>query len=167
MIGFLSGMLWLPEHDVGMVLLTNSEEGGLVGPPLLRYVQELLFDGAPQARARLDASIAQWRKAAAAERERLVMPADTVEAAKLASAYENDGLGRLDVVRKDGRTVFDFGEWRSEVASRRNEDGTVSFVLTEPGMLGWQFVVADAAGRRGLVARTAQQEFLLREVAAD
>ena len=22
MIGFLSGMLWLPEHDVGMVLLT-------------------------------------------------------------------------------------------------------------------------------------------------
>lgn len=167
MLGYKTGMMWMPEHDVGLVLLTNSEEGELVGPPLLRYVQELLFDGAPQARARLDASIAQWRKAAAAERQRLVLPAAAAEAGKLAAAYRNDGLGRLDVVREGGRTVFDFGEWRSEVASRRNEDGTVSFVLTGPGMLGWQFVVADADGRRGLVARTAQQEFLLREVAAD
>ena len=68
MIGFLSGMLWLPEHDVGMVLLTNSEEGGLLGRPLMRYLQELLFDGKPEARAQLDAAIAQWRTAFDAER---------------------------------------------------------------------------------------------------
>ena len=168
MIGYKSGMLWLPEHDVGLVLLTNGEEGSLPGMPLLRYLQELLFDGKPEARAQLDAAIAQWRTARTAEVARLRTPADPAEADRLAAAYADDGrMGRVEVVRDGDRTLFDFGEWRSEVASRRNDDGTVSFVLAEPGMLGWQFVVADADGKRGLVARTAQQEFRLREVAAD
>ena len=52
------------------------------------------------------------------------------------------------------------------MAEKTGEKGLV-IVLTGPGMLGWQFVVADADGRRGLVARTAQQEFRLQEVAAD
>jgi len=166
MIGYKSGMLWLPDYGVGMVILTNSEEGQLLMFPLGRYLQEVLLDGQPQARAQLDAAIAQWRAARAAERERLQVPADAAVVSALATAYGDGGsLGRLDIVRDGGRTVFDFGEWKSEVASRRNEDGTTSFVLTGPGMLGWQFVVADEDGKRGLVARTAQQEYLLQEVA--
>lgn len=166
MIGYKSQMIWLPEHDVGLVLLTNADEGGyLTGRPLLRRLLEVLFDGEPQAQAQMASAAEEMREWRRAERERLRIPADPAEADKLASAYHSDALGRLEVIRDGERTVFDFGEWKSEVASRREDDGAVAFVLSEPGAMGWPFVVADQDGRRRLISRSAQQEYVLEEVA--
>ena len=58
--------------------------------------------------------------------------------------------------------MFDFGEWRSEVASRRNPDGTVSFVTTAPGVIGFEFVVGSGATRT-LIVRDAQHEYVFTE----
>ncbi|HEY9508080.1 MAG TPA: hypothetical protein VIQ27_19170, partial [Gemmatimonadales bacterium] len=58
--------------------------------------------------------------------------------------------------------VFDFGEWRSEVGSRKNPDGTVSFITTAPGVLGFEFVVGSGE-RRTLVTRDAQHEYVFTE----
>ena len=46
-------------------------------------------------------------------------------------------------------TTFDFGEWKSEVASRKNDDGTVSFITMDPTNMGFEFVVLSgpASGR--------------------
>jgi hypothetical protein len=34
---------------------------------------------------------------------------------------------------KDGQaTAFDVGEWKSTVASRKNDDGTISFITIDP-----------------------------------
>ena len=43
--------------------------------------------------------------------------------------------------RKGAATIFDFGEWASEVASRKNPDGTISFLTIVPGFNGLEFVV--------------------------
>ena len=56
------------------------------------------------------------------------------------------------------QTVFDFGEWSSEVASRKNPDGTISFVTIVPGFSGLEFV----AGDRTLTLRDAQHEYVLK-----
>lgn len=168
MIGFKSGMLWLPDHGVGMVLLTNSDEGGyMASRTMTRRLLEILFDGEPQAQAQMASQIDEMRAWREAERARVEVPADPGEADKLAPAYRNDLLGGLTVTRDGERTVFDFGEWSSEVVSRRNDDGTLSFVLAEPGAIGWQFVVADEGDRRRLVTRSAQHEYVLEEVAPE
>jgi hypothetical protein len=44
------------------------------------------------------------------------------------------------VNRANGSTVFDFGE-KSAVASRKNDDGTMSFRTIDPGLGGFEFVV--------------------------
>jgi hypothetical protein len=54
--------------------------------------------------------------------------------------------------------VFDFGEWQSEVASRRNPDGTTSFVTISPGVAGFEFVVGTGA-KKTLTLRDAQHEY--------
>jgi len=54
--------------------------------------------------------------------------------------------------------VFDAGEWRSTVASRTNDDGTISFLTIDPTISGLEFVVADEAGRHRLITRDAQHE---------
>src|SRR5262245_13904891 len=56
-------------------------------------------------------------------------------------------------------TVFDFGEWKSEVAFRHNPDGSVSFITTDPGVNGYEFVVGSGSIRT-LVLRDAQHEYV-------
>jgi len=60
-------------------------------------------------------------------------------------------------------TPFDFGEWRSLVASRKNDDGTMSLVTIDPGVDDFEFVVTNAGGKRGLILRDAQHEYSFSE----
>jgi len=48
------------------------------------------------------------------------------------------------------------------MASRRNPDGTVSFLTVVPGFTGAEFVVGGGA-RRTLVIRDAQHEYVFTE----
>ena len=90
-----------------------------------------------------------------------VAPADPAEVAKLAPRYRNASLGELAVKNAGGATLFDMGEWKIEVATRKNADGTVSFVTIGAGFIGQNFVAgANAAGKRTLTLRDAQHEYV-------
>jgi CubicO group peptidase (beta-lactamase class C family) len=163
MIGFKSNMMWLPDHGVGAVVLTNSDLGYTLHSAFQRFLLEQLFDGRPEALEDLKAAAKTARQGLAAERPRLTVPADAAAVAALARHYENDALGAIDV-KTSGAATFDFGEWRSDVASRNNDDGTVSFVAITPGQDGFQFVVGKAPdGRRALTLRDAQHEYVFVE----
>jgi hypothetical protein len=95
----------------------------------------------------------------AADRKLMTVPADPALAAKLAPRYTNEALGDIAVTRAGGTTTFDFGEWKSPVASRRNPDGTVSFLTTAPGIIGFEFVVGSGE-KPTLVVRDAQHEYV-------
>ncbi len=71
--------------------------------------------------------------------------------------------GEIAVRRQGAATVFDFGEWKSSVATRKNDDGTISFFTIDPGVLGFEFVVGDRNGKRVLVLRDAQHEYVFHE----
>jgi hypothetical protein len=60
--------------------------------------------------------------------------------------------------------VFDLGEWSSAMGSRKNEDGTLSFSTINPGIEGLEFVVAQEGGKRRLITRDAQHEYVFEEV---
>jgi CubicO group peptidase (beta-lactamase class C family) len=164
--GYHSDMMWLPEYGVGAVILTNSDSGVIIRGPLLRKLLEVLFDGKPEAEQQLKVAAAQRRAAIAKDRERLVIPADPRAVDKLAARYANKALGEVKVVRNGKVTTFDVGEWKSAVASRNNDDGTISFITIEPTLNGFEFVVADKDGKRRLITRDAQHEYVFEEVAA-
>ena len=161
LVGFHSDMMWLPDSGVGAVILTNADAGVYLRGPLQRRLLEVLFDGKPQAEADVAAAVRRLNDDIAAERKRLTVPADATESAKLAAHYNNEALGDIAVLHAAGRTTFDFGGWKSEVASRRNDDGTLSYVTISPGEDGFEFVVADDA----LVLRDAQHEYRFAAVA--
>jgi CubicO group peptidase (beta-lactamase class C family) len=163
MVGFHSNMMWLPEHGVGAVILTNSDPGVYLRGPFLRRLLEVLFAGNAEAADNLKAQAKQLKEAIAAERKRLTVPADATESAKLAKQYRNDELGAIVVSQKGTATWFDFGGWKSEVATRKNDDGSLSFMTISPGVDGFEFVVADAPGAKALVLRDAQHEYKFAE----
>ena len=160
LIGYHSDMIWLPDQKVGAVILTNGDLGSSLRGPFRRKLLEVLFDGRPEA----DADVAADAKGAfeqiAADRKLLVVPADATD--KLATHYSNAALGDIDVRHSGATTVFDFGEWKSEVASRHNPDGSLSFITISPGVSGFEFV-NGTGDKHSLITRDAQHEYVFVE----
>jgi CubicO group peptidase (beta-lactamase class C family) len=163
MIGYKSDMMWLPAYGVGAVILTNSDSGRPMLEPFRRRLLEVLFDGKPEAEADVKAAAKTMHASIDAERKRLTLPADPALAAKLAPHYRNDALGTLDVKTTAKGTLFDFGEFASEVATRTNDDGTISFATIVPGFDGLTLVAGEANGARTLTLRDAQHEYVFTE----
>jgi CubicO group peptidase (beta-lactamase class C family) len=145
LFGYKTDWLIFPDQGVGAVILTNSDTGGMLLGPFARRVAE-----------NHAAKLAKLR-------ERLVIPADAAEAGKLAGRYTSPELGELAVKKDGAATVFDLGEWTTPVASRKNDDGTISFISTVPTFIGMEFVVGARGGKRVLIVRDAQHEYLFTE----
>jgi len=161
--GYHSDMMWFPEHGVGAVILTNGDWGWALRGPLLRRIAELLFDGKPEAEAQIEASARNLKADLRKTRERLVIPPDANLAGNLAPRYRNKDLGPVAVTRKGSEVFFDVGEWKSAMASRKNDDGSISFITIDPTIAGFEFVVADKGGQRELMVRDAQHEYAFQE----
>jgi len=160
LVGYHSDMIWLPDQQIGAVILTNSENGPTLRAAFRRRLLEVVFDGKPEAVENVATAVKDQQTAIAAERPHLIVPADEAEAGKLAAHYENAALGALDVKHDGKKLVFDFGEWKSEIASRKNEDGTISFITITTGIGGIPFVAGEANGAKILTLRDAQHEYV-------
>ncbi len=158
-IGFHSDMFWIPEADVGGVILTNGN-GWLIRRAFLRRVAEVLYDGNVEAEDDAMASIAAHKTEIAVERKRLSIPSDSDVVAKLAKKYESKELGTIVVTGTGATRTFDFGGFKSSIATRKNDDGTTSITLLEPGATGLPLVVAERGGKKALVVRDMQHEYV-------
>ena len=121
-------------------------------------------DGKPEAAGDVASAAERHKAALAKDRERLVVPASPVLVSSLAKHYSSKELGTLDVLTQDGVTTFDLGEWKSTVASRKNDDGTISFITIDPTLDGFEFVVGERGGKRVLVIRDGQHEYTFIEM---
>jgi CubicO group peptidase (beta-lactamase class C family) len=160
--GYRTDMIWLPDHGVGAVILINSDTGSLLRSAFRRRLLEVLFDGRPIAVERLSSDAQRLRAAIEEQRAEYGVPADPEAVARLAPRYRSAELGGLDVRRENGATWFDFGGWRSEVATVRGEDGAATFVTISPGMDGFEFTIGDD-GERRLITRDAEHEYVFVE----
>jgi CubicO group peptidase (beta-lactamase class C family) len=161
--GFKSNWYALPEAGIGAALLTNADNGGRLLGPFQRRLLEVVYDGKDEAVGDMKASAARYKAALAKERERLEVPANSEQVSKLATHYTSKELGDLAVTTADGATTFDLGEWKSKVASRKNDDGTISFITIDPTNDGFEFVVTQKDGKRALVIRDGQHEYFFTE----
>ena len=159
LFGYKSDMIFLPDHGVGAVILTNSDTGRYLTGLFRRRLLEVLFDGKPEAIEQAKAANAQRLANIAKNREQLMVPADPAEVHKLATGYSSPALGAFRVRVEGGATIFDFGKWHSSVASRKNDDGTTSFISIDPTVDGFIFVVGEREGKRALIIRDAQHEY--------
>jgi CubicO group peptidase (beta-lactamase class C family) len=163
LIGYKSQMFWLPEHGVGAVVLTNGDPGGALHATFMRKLVEVLFDGKPEADNDLAAAAKATQERIAGERKLLALPPDQEAAGKLATKYVNDALGEIAVTRKGDRVTLDFGEWKSDVGSRKNPDGTMSLLTIAPGVTYLELVVGAAGQKRTLILRDPQHEYVFTE----
>ncbi|MCA9252870.1 MAG: serine hydrolase domain-containing protein [Phycisphaerae bacterium] len=164
MFGYKSDMVFLPDHDVAAVILTNADEGGAMLGSFRRRLLEVLFDGKLEAEENVATAAKNMKASLEAERKRLTIPANAEAADKLAGKYSNPSLGEITVRREGKSVLFDFGEWKTEVASRNNDDGSLAFVTVGAGFNGVPFVVGKINDKRTLTFRDAQHHYVFAEV---
>jgi CubicO group peptidase (beta-lactamase class C family) len=158
--GYMSDFFAIPAAQVGAVLLTNATDGGFMVRPFMRRLLEVLYDGRPEAAEDVSSVAEQLEAQRIAERQQLTIPAAEADVSGLAPAYANARLGRLEIERA-GRSVRVRAQaFTSEVASRRDDDGTVSLVPIDPQMPGWfEIVIGPSNGRATLTVSWGQQVY--------
>jgi CubicO group peptidase (beta-lactamase class C family) len=161
--GFKSDWMAIPEAQVGAVLLTNSDEGQLMLAPFMRRLIEVLYDGKPEAVATLTAAAARNKALYADERKRFTVPPDAAVVAKIALRYRSADLGEIVFTRSANRLTGKVGMLVSDFATRGNDDGTISLVSTDPGLVGFEYVVGQKDGKRVLITRDAQHDYVFVE----
>ncbi|WP_394834341.1 beta-lactamase family protein [Pendulispora rubella] len=166
MYGFKSDMFWLPEHGVGGVFLANADAGWVAVKPYFRKLVELLFDGRPEADEDLAFAAKEYKALHEKERSRRVLPPAADAVAALAKHYVSPQLGELKVISKGNSVIFDIGEWKTAVATRKNDDGTTTFIGIDPGVDdegAMEFLASEREGKRALIVREAQLEYVFLE----
>ena len=157
--GFHSDIYAIPSAQVGAVIFTNADKGAAMRRPFMRRMLELMYDGRPEAVDDV-ASVAKRIEASrTTERKRLVIPAAPADTAGLASVYTSPDLGKL-MIEKSGNAVgVRAAAWSSAVASRHNDDGTVSLITSDPQIMGLEFVPGSKDGKRTLTTRDGQHVY--------
>ncbi len=163
LFGYKSDWMILPDAGIGAVLLTNSDRGGSLLGPFMRRLLEVVYDAKPEAVASVDAAATNYRTVVTKERARLTFPATEDEASKLASHYANATLGDIKVKKEGQYTVFTWDGGESRMATRKNDDGTISFINADPPLSGFEFVKSVKEGKRALIVRDAQHEYVFVE----
>ena len=127
---------------------------------------EILYDGREEA---LGDVISQAKKAndeRAEFRRRLIVPAANADLAFTASEYSNPDLGRIAVEKKGVTARLRTAAWNSTVASRHNDDETISLITIDPGVDGIEFVIGKKDGKRTLTTRDGQHTYEFVEIPA-
>jgi hypothetical protein len=164
LFGYKSNFMLLPEHGVGAVILTNSDEGRQVLSAFRRRMLEILFDGKAEAAEDLKASAERRAQGRSTEAKLHTFPPAPDLMAKVGAHYRSTELGDLWIRRKGDQVLIDAGEWQSVVASRKNETGSDTLITTAPQFAGLELSVGAVEGKRALLLRDAQHEYQFIEV---
>ena len=163
--GFHSDIIAIPDANVGAVILTNADKGVYIRRPFMRRLLEILYAGRPEAVADVAAAAARVEAQRKVDRARLVIPAAAQESAGLAVLYRNPSLGALRVERHGAVLTLVGTAWSTELATRKNDDGTTSLVTIDPQIEGVEFVIGKAGAKRTLTTRDGQHVYVFEEAA--
>ncbi len=159
-LGFTSDLYFMPEHGVGVVLLTNAGDANAFRDSVRRRVIELLFDAKEEAATALEFRLKRRRDSYAKELANVALEPELAWSKSLVGDYTNASLGRLSL-RMDGKVgILDAGEWKSAFGKQTEADGSVKLILLDAPMAGFTFAIREQAGRTTLSVEAPQHAYV-------
>lgn len=139
-LGFTSEFTFLPERDLGVVVLTNQRISFLNSAVRTRLF-EMLFEQPTSTDDALQFSFNQIRDQYLEIQDNLMRTAEPATAAIAVGAFMNDALGDVRIsLNDDSVLIFDAGEFQSELwyyaADENDAEETIDFLLYDPPLNG-------------------------------
>jgi len=140
--GFSSLMAFWPEHDLGIVILTNAQKAQVFTSLVERKLRELVFEVRGAADSLLAYYVKRRDQQTGKALAKVTVPPEWNWIAPLLGVYENKALGTLLLRQQRNKYVADVGEWNSEVA-RYNDAGQSTLILFGPPAAGLKLQPED------------------------
>ena len=160
MFGYKSNWFAIPSAGVGAVVLTNSDAGTPLTGAVKRRLLEVLYDAKPEAAENIATGAKRSAEARAKLLGELTWPVTAEQEAMVVGRYANAELGPLTIARENGKLMMHTTAIHSELATRKNEDGSISLTTVAPGFWGAGVLVTERGGKRALVLDDSQHEYV-------
>jgi hypothetical protein len=159
--GFTSDVAFLPDADLGIVVLTNAQDANVVAGGIRQRLLELLYDQPSEVEPQIAAALADQKQQRAQAAAQLGDPIDPALARTLTGEYHNSALGPVAVTFADGALVVDTGEFRSTLRPlRESSSAGPAFVVAEPSFAGFPVRFDTTGPTPRLIAGVPPEEYV-------
>ncbi len=160
-LGFTSDLFFLPDSNVGLVLLSNDGSGANALRKALRMkLLEILFDGKPEADEMLTFVLQRETESETKELAKTNATPDATWLKPLLGTYENESLGTITLKMDGKKPMLDAGEWSSAFGQRKEDDGMLKVVLLDPPWTDLDFTPSVLGENASLTIETPQQKYV-------
>ncbi|MEQ8672460.1 MAG: serine hydrolase domain-containing protein [Aggregatilineales bacterium] len=146
LIGYSSTMIFLPEADLGFVMLSNGRATNGIHSAVFERLMEILFEQDPRIESLLRDQFAEDAESTPEAEVTEVTNEPAPDISGFVGDYTNDVLGDVSILEENGDYYIDAGEWRSLLSPQFDDDGVFdSFYFFDPPLTGvpMEFVTND------------------------
>jgi hypothetical protein len=136
-LGFTSDMLFLPNHGIGMVVLTNLRVANSFLVAVHQRLLELLFAAPSKADAMVAAASSSLQKSLEKTRERVKTTLTEIAwIEKYIGVYRSEELGSARIFKREEGYRIEFESWASDLGAEEQSSDSRQIVLTSPPWQG-------------------------------
>jgi len=163
-MGYTSEFTFLPDANLGVIVLTNARASNLFNGGVSSRLLELVFAQEPEIQKNIDFYLELVDQRVAEFKQQLGDEIDAEAVAPYVDAFTNDVLGAITLSLTDGVLTIDVGEYTSELWPYRDKDGKLQgYIQTDPPAQGLIFKFEkDADGQPIVVLGEAEETYTFR-----
>lgn len=136
--GFTSDVAFLPDADLGVVVLTNAQRANIVASGIRQRLFELLYDQPSDVESQIALALDEAKQQRTQTESQFGDPIRPVLANSLTGDYRNPALGPVTITFSDGALVADAGEFRVALRPLRDSPSSgPAFVVADPPFAGF------------------------------
>ena len=121
-LGFTSEFTFLPQADLGVIVLTNARAATCLTATSRRNCSELVFVQEPRVEQELDFIVQQFAQQVSEMQARMGDSIDEAAVQPFLGAYTNPVLGDAELSLQDGKLLLDVGEFVAELRPYNDPD---------------------------------------------
>jgi CubicO group peptidase (beta-lactamase class C family) len=144
--GFSSDLAFLPDSDVGIVVLANAQGSNTFNEGVRYRLFELLFEQPEEAEQQVTFALQLLEETKVQVAGQLADAADRDEAAPYLGRYQNPALGEVAIVFEDGTFSLDAGEFRTELRGVKQPFGESIYAMYDPPVAGFTIEFREGIG---------------------
>jgi CubicO group peptidase (beta-lactamase class C family) len=146
--GFTSDFAFLPEADLGVVVLSNARLGNLFNEGVRAHILSAIFEQESEYEALIDYIIEQSESSVEKLNEQIQESYDEEAVAPYLGTFSNDILGDITISEEEGKLILDVGEFISELRAYVNDDGETQYITIDAPVAGTPFEFTEEDGER-------------------
>lgn len=164
-LGFTSEFAFVPEADVGIVVLTNARASNAFNGAVATRLFELLYGLPSEAEAQIEFLVAQTETALEEAREQVQESVDPEDVELFVGRYTNPALGEITLELDASQLLLDAGEFRSEIRPALDRQGEFeSYVTYGAPLAGLPIELVNEDGERTVVLGRGAVEYRFESV---